>query len=646
MIEFFNNFHFIRPYFLLFLLIPLFLFFKKAMRSKSASSWEDICDKKLLNFLLVEGSNKKTISIKKYIYVGLIFAAISAAGPAWKKVELPTFVAENPNMFVFSLSQDMQLTDIYPSRLERTKYVIHDITKALDEGQFGLMVYSSEPYIITPITDDIELIKNLLPEIVTNIVPDNGDRLDRALDLAIERFINSGYKKGNIIIFASDVGQQFNLALAAAEKAKSMNFTVNIIDASFDGNEKLKILAQKGGGEYASVRNSTPQLVINKLKTLQIDDLKENKNKRSNYLDFGYYLVFIPMFCLLLFFRRGLLIVLLCFYSFSAQAGFLQNQNQEGLSLFNKGQYDEAYNKFTDNNWRSIALYKQNMLEDALKEIQKENSSLAYYNKGVMLTKLCKYEEALAAFSKSYEIDSSNNDAKYNIDILNNLFELAKKDSSLLDCNNNQNQQSQNNSSDDKNQENNNQSDNSDNNDKSNSDEEEKQDNTDKNNDNSDNQQNEASGKNNSDTDKQNKPEDNSSDKEDANKDSSNNDSSMDNSSAQNNESEETNAADNKEESSENTSDEKESEKNDGTDNQNTNSSQASLDEQENSLDEDYGSKASSSVMDGVKTDEEADEEALALQRRYREIPDDVGGLLREFIKKDYMRNRYNDETF
>ena len=43
--------------------------------------------------------------------------------------------------------------------------------------------------------------------------------------------------------------------------------------------------------------------------------------------------------------------------------------------------------------------------------------------------------------------------------------------------------------------------------------------------------------------------------------------------------------------------------------------------------------------------DEDFDEEALIMQRKYREIPDDVGGLLREFIKKEYLKDRYNDEN-
>ena len=175
--DLFHNFHFLRPWLLVFLLLPLLLFFKKLKTGGNASSWADVCDKNLLNFLLVSNSGQRHFSVKKLIYTGLAVAAIAAAGPAWKKTEIPSLAVENPNMFVLSLAQDMQLTDITPSRLDRAKFMISDLAEHIPQGQFGLEVYSEEPYVITPIADDVKLLKNLLPQIRPDIVPDNGDRL-------------------------------------------------------------------------------------------------------------------------------------------------------------------------------------------------------------------------------------------------------------------------------------------------------------------------------------------------------------------------------------------------------------------------------------------------------------------------------------
>ena len=53
MMDFISNFHFLRPWGLLFLILPLLLHIKKIKPKSGASSWEDICDEHLLNFLLV-----------------------------------------------------------------------------------------------------------------------------------------------------------------------------------------------------------------------------------------------------------------------------------------------------------------------------------------------------------------------------------------------------------------------------------------------------------------------------------------------------------------------------------------------------------------------------------------------------------------
>lgn len=651
MTEFIQNFHFLRPWFLLFLIIPVALLFKK-FKASQQSSWAKICDKQLLDFLIIKEADFKKNSFKKFIYIGLIFACLSVAGPSWKKIELPSLSIENPNMFVLSLAQDMQLTDVLPNRLERSKYTIYDISENIDiQGQYGLIVYSEEPYLITPITDDVNLIKSLLYQITPDIVPDSGDRLDRAISLALERFKSAGYMKGNIILLCSDVGQRFDLALEKTKEAVSNGYSINIIDASYDGNEKLKLLADKGNGVYMSVFDTSLKPLISKIK--KVDDKKSQKNKyfQSVYLDFGYYLVFIPLLCLLLFFRKGLLVLALCCLSFNAYAGFFQNNNQEGLGLFKQGKYEEALNKFDNDFWKGVSLYMLNKHEEALEKFNKDKTSEGLYNKGVTLVKLCKYEEALKAFEESVSLDNKNEDAKYNIEVLNNLFEDAKHNPSLLDCNNNQQQEKQDDSKDNNN--NNDKNDGKDNPDSENkcqSSEDqsgEKDNNSNNKNDEGANNQDNSSKKENNDNKNQNGEQNNQN--EDKNPNSSENES----------ENESDNQADNKQndkgnskQSDQNQDENKRSDASNESDKkasssntQNTNQSQMSGSGKDEEIDKNADA-FNAAQFDNNEQDDKYDEEAIALQRIYREIPEDVGGLLREFIKREHLKGRYNHESF
>lgn len=631
MSEFLQNFHFLRPWMLFFLMIPLLLFLKKLKSGKYTSSWADICDKNLLNYLLVRTKFSGKTYIKELVYTGLIVAALSAAGPVWKKKEVPALTAENPVMFVLSLAQDMQLKDISPSRLERAKFAISDLSDYIPQGQFGLEVYSGEPYIITPLSDDIKLLKNLLPQIKADIVPDGEDRLDRAINQALSRFQSAGYAGGTIVVLAADTGQRFDLALKSAENAAKLNYKLHIIDSSFSGNEKLKILADTGKGEYLSIQTADMRKLSAEIKKMNDERIKISENMRSQYDDYGYYLLIIPAFCLLFFFRRGLLILFLCLFSFSANASFFFNENQDGYRFFQKGLYEQATQTFKDPVWKGVSLYKQEKAEDALKEFQKIKSSISLYNQGVILTKLCKYQEAKDAFSAALEVDSANTDAQYNLNVLNDLFEKAKEKPEILNCGENQQQQQSaenNKDNSNANQSQNEQQSSAQKNNKQNNQDESKQ----KNAENSQNEEN-SSDETQSSEQKENQQKNNTGqEKGENNKKSEQGKETQQQSSAEQNSEDNGTETQNKQET--------------GSDGESSASSPKDSAETDTSGSEQQNKEQTVSLINAQegRHDDEYDGEAALMRRQYREIPEDTGGLLREFIRKEYRKDRYKNE--
>lgn len=634
MTEFLTNFHFIRPWILLLLIIPLLFLWRKMKINSNVSSWEDVCDPHLLNFLLIKENQLSFFSLKKIIYLGIFSAIIAASGPSWKKTEIPTFVVENPNMFVLSLAQDMMLDDITPSRLDRAKFVISDLANAFPQGQFGIEVYSEEPYIISPISDDVNLLKNLLPQIVTNIVPDQGDRLDRAISLAIERFQSAGYTHGNIIIFTSDVGQRFDLALEAIQKAAQLNYKIYIVDASFSGNEKLQLLANKGNGFYISIKDTSFQSLIDNITKINDEQVKLSQNLRSNFIDYGYYLLIIPLVCALFFFRRGVFLAFALFFAFDAHASFFLNENQTALRYFNNEKYEQAAQTFQDSVWKGVSLFKANKLENALKEFEKVNTDIALYNKGLTLAKLCKYEEAKNAFQQVLQINPAHVDAQYNLSVLNDLFEKAKSDPSVLSCGENQQQNQNTNQNNDKNDEQNKQKSSSNSSSNNNDNNSQKNDNT-----NNEQQQNSSSEQNQS---EDNQPQHNNSDNSDQQdqsqqSQSSTNDENNDKNTplSENDDEQRGENSENKNQPTQANQDNGQEQKTDNKKGNDTNGSENQQEEQTVSL---------INAQKGNKNDK-YDEEAVIMQRQYRDIPEDTGGLLREFIKKEYSKGRYRDEN-
>lgn len=419
MTEYLHNFHFLRPWFLLLLAIPVILYFLYSQSGNIQSSWQKVINKRLLGYLLIKGSAKKRRLFTISAFVAGILAVIAISGPSFNKIEIPYFETQNPVMLVLNLSSDMKEQDLPPSRLSRAKYKINDFLNMAKGVQTGLIVYSSEPFMISPVSEDEKIIANLLPAVDFNIMPANGDRLDRAISLAVERIKSSGYNKGQIVVFTSDVGQRFDLALEEAEKAKKQGFIVNIIGVTASENDKLSMIAKSGGGEYLSLQSNDAE--ISKLATgFRNSDgkMQKSKNSRTIWLDSGWYLIPAIMLLCLLFFRKGILVVALMLFSTTAHAGFFTNSNQDGYKEFSQNNYQKAAEYFTDSNWKAASYYRLGDYQNSLKQYQKDNSVTGMYNQGNALAKGGKIAEAIKKYEELLAIEPSHEDAKFNLEYL------------------------------------------------------------------------------------------------------------------------------------------------------------------------------------------------------------------------------------
>lgn len=139
---------------------------------KNVSAWESVCDRKLLDFLLVRGSSRQRSLTAGLLLAGMLGAIVALAGPSWQKREIPVFTPENPVMFLLNLSSDMDETDVTPNRLARAKYAVSDLLKTLSGTESGLVVYTNEPFLISPLSEDGRVIDNLLRAVTPDIVPE------------------------------------------------------------------------------------------------------------------------------------------------------------------------------------------------------------------------------------------------------------------------------------------------------------------------------------------------------------------------------------------------------------------------------------------------------------------------------------------
>jgi len=194
---------FLRPWFLLFLPFLGLIAFCLWRKPGKHQDWYKLCDSELLHFFQQGKMDKSWRVTWGGIILSLLLINIALAGPAWKKQPIKMASIQEPVIIMMDLSMAMLLDDISPSRLERSKMLLHDLLANHPQKQWGFLVFSNMAYVVTPITTDTQNIMNFLPVISPQILPAGGYHIDAAFNQAKQLLKQSGYESGQLLILSS-----------------------------------------------------------------------------------------------------------------------------------------------------------------------------------------------------------------------------------------------------------------------------------------------------------------------------------------------------------------------------------------------------------------------------------------------------------
>ena len=179
-----GEFHFLRPYWLL-LLIPLFgLFWALLKRKPGIQAWSQVCDVHLLKALMIDNNTHKRFLSLLLLLLSALCMLGALAGPTWSKNTVPIFREVYPRVLVLDLSNNMLTNDLSPSRVSRAKYKIRDLFKMETGGLYGLVVFTSEPFVVSPLTEDAKTIESLVPSLSPEMMPVQGYNLSQGIQEA------------------------------------------------------------------------------------------------------------------------------------------------------------------------------------------------------------------------------------------------------------------------------------------------------------------------------------------------------------------------------------------------------------------------------------------------------------------------------
>ena len=239
----------------------------------------------------------------------------------------------NEQVLVIDLSRSMDAKDIQPSRLVRVRQKVEDILSKSYETENAVVIFAASPFVVSPLTNDAETIRSMLPAIETGIMPAQGSRIGDGIRKAHDLLKSVKSKDGCILLF-TDSAVDGDTFLAAEEVAAAgislsvigvgsaegapipiprggfiKDLSGNIVVARLD-ESALGELAKVGGGKYRRI--TTDESDINSLLKLPArenpDDDENTESSQQSieaWLDRGPWLALLLLPFVAMSFRRG-----------------------------------------------------------------------------------------------------------------------------------------------------------------------------------------------------------------------------------------------------------------------------------------------------------------------------------------------------
>jgi len=297
--------HFLRPEWLI-ALIPLALLMLMMFRQKLVNpTWQAVCDPHLLPHLLeTQGQGPKYRALL-YLLMASLFMILSLAGPSGKKLPVPVYEYLHPRVVLLDVSRDSLKSDLNPNRLTRAKFKLHDLFQHQDKGQFGLVVYTEEPFVVSPITHDAQTIDALIDPISPTIMPIDGMNLERALHEAEQLIQQTGATGGDLLVLSGTPPN--HAAMLAAKKLANKHIRTSILSLTTSKTHKARFekFAHAGLGLAIPFNNTSADLNS----WLNYNQFEQSLKEKDHafipvWRDDGRWLIIPALLLILVAFRR------------------------------------------------------------------------------------------------------------------------------------------------------------------------------------------------------------------------------------------------------------------------------------------------------------------------------------------------------
>ena len=461
-----DNFHFLRPIWLL-ALIPVLLFFVAMWRVNSVvTAWDKAIDKNLLPYLLDRSKNASQRTPLILLFAAWTLSILALAGPVWEQLPQPVQKKEDALVIVFDLSLSMFAPDHSPNRLDLAKRKLRDILALREEGQTALVVYAGDAHTVTPLTDDVVTIEALVPSLSPNIMPLFGSKPVEAIELAIGLLDGTDASRGKVLLMTDGISG-FDEELLITEQFSDNDYELLIMgigteegapirtnDGNFLTDEAgaliiptlnknvLQSLVNRVSGRYHDIQLADSDLayLLSDFELLDDDQMSDVEEKFDVWYEFGPWMLLLVLPIAAMSFRRGWLFSLVLITGSgmmlpSQQAHALEwkdlwmTKDQQATEAFESEEHSTAALLFEATDWAGAANYRAANYEAAIASFSAIDTVDGHYNRGNALALSGNYAESIAAYDMALSLELGHADSLQNKAIVEQLLEQEEAQS-------------------------------------------------------------------------------------------------------------------------------------------------------------------------------------------------------------------------
>lgn len=452
------EFHWLRPEWL-FAVPAVLLFAALLARGKlGTGNWRAVIDAELLPFVLSRAPGRGRDYRWWLLGLAGIVAVVALAGPAWQRIEQPVFRADQALVVALDLSRSMDAQDVAPSRIARAKLKILDILERRNSGQTALLVYSANAFTVTPLTTDTDTIAALVNSLDTNIMPSRGSYPVVAIRKGQQLLEQAGVGFGEVLLITD--GGSSPAAENTARDLKGAGYTLSVlavgttagapiprVSGGFVTDNRGKIavprlevaslraLAKAGGGNFAMLSADDRDLDSLLSGEVILGTASDTSLMTDRWREEGPWLLLLLLPLAAVAFRRGWLLVVLVFVvplPQQAEAAVWDdlwlNKNQQAQKLLRDGNAVEAVELFDDAEWQAVARYRAGDFAGSAAQFAEQGDSRNLYNLGNAMAFQGELDAAIDAYGRALEIDSDDEDAQYNLELVQSLQDQQQQE--------------------------------------------------------------------------------------------------------------------------------------------------------------------------------------------------------------------------